>query len=416
MRCRRVGNLRLARGAQRSRLGRCRAWPTATMSVCRCPTRASAWTMQLWLVHQNRFSPRKRSGRGLASGCRWDMDWRHSRAAACTSRASCNRARRWNCGCPLPLPVPPPSASIRRQKKIGEPRRARPTAFWLWTMTRWWQRAPCQCFTTSAIAPPLPPHAPSPSKRSATSRRLISSSPTKSCREYPASNWPAACARSGPIYPLFWRPVTRTLHSGASNRAWSSCTSLIFSKSSQRRSPKQWDATSRRRAPRLFGALDAPPTAGFLSAPMLVDSHCHLDFARPEDREGIVARARRADVRTLLTISTKLSEFPAVRAIAESDPDIWCSVGIHPHEAATEEGGDVGSLATYASHPKVIGIGESGLDFHYDHSPRDAQVAAFRHHARASRAAGVPLIVHSRGADAETVAVLEDEGVSSGVI
>src|SRR5487761_1467214 len=79
--------------------------------------------------------------------------------------------------------------------------------------------------------------------------------------------------------------------------------------------------------------------AGFLSA-MLVDSHCHLDFARPEDRDGVIARARRAGVTTLLTISTKLSEFPAVRAIAESDPDIWCSVGIHPHEAATEEGGD----------------------------------------------------------------------------
>ena len=149
---------------------------------------------------------------------------------------------------------------------------------------------------------------------------------------------------------------------------------------------------------------------------MLVDSHCHLDFARPEDREGIVARARRAGVGTLLTISTKLSEFPAVRAIAESDPDIWCSVGIHPHEAATETGGDVESLATYASHPKVIGIGESGLDFHYDHSPRDAQVAAFRHHARAARTADVPLIVHSRGADPETVAVLEEEGVASGVI
>src|SRR5690348_1843647 len=149
---------------------------------------------------------------------------------------------------------------------------------------------------------------------------------------------------------------------------------------------------------------------------MLVDSHCHLDFAQPEERDSIVARARRAGVATLLTISTKLSEFPAVRAIAESDPDIWCSVGIHPHEAATEEGGDVDNLAAYARHPKVIGVGESGLDFHYDHSPRAAQIAAFRHHARAAHAASVPLIVHSRGADAETVAVLEEEGVSSGVI
>ena len=85
---------------------------------------------------------------------------------------------------------------------------------------------------------------------------------------------------------------------------------------------------------------------------MLVDSHCHLDFARPEDREGIIARARRAGVTTLLTISTKLSEFPAVRAIAESDPDIWCSVGVHPHEAATEEGGDAENQAAQASHPR----------------------------------------------------------------
>lgn len=149
---------------------------------------------------------------------------------------------------------------------------------------------------------------------------------------------------------------------------------------------------------------------------MLVDSHCHLDFARPEEREGIVARARRAGVTTLVTISTKLSEFPAVRTIAESDSDIWCSVGIHPHEAATEEGGDAENLAAHARHPKVIGIGESGLDFHYNHSPREAQIAAFRQHAHASRAAGVPLIVHSRGADAETIAVLKEEGVSSGVI
>lgn len=149
---------------------------------------------------------------------------------------------------------------------------------------------------------------------------------------------------------------------------------------------------------------------------MLVDSHCHLDFARPEERAGIVTRARRAGVVTLLTISTKLSEFPAVRAIAEGDPDIWCSVGVHPHEAATEEGGDAENLAAQARHPKVIGIGESGLDFHYNHSPRDAQIAAFRQHARAAGAAGVPLIVHSRGADPETVAVLEEEDVAAGVI
>ncbi|MDE2229819.1 MAG: TatD family hydrolase [Alphaproteobacteria bacterium] len=149
---------------------------------------------------------------------------------------------------------------------------------------------------------------------------------------------------------------------------------------------------------------------------MLVDSHCHLDFVPTEERAGVIARARRAGVTTLLTISTKLSEFPAVRAIAESDPDIWCSVGIHPHEAAAEEGGDADRLTALARHHKVVGIGESGLDFHYDHSPRAEQVAAFRRHARAARTAAMPLIVHSRNADPETVAVLEEEGVSAGVI
>jgi TatD DNase family protein len=148
---------------------------------------------------------------------------------------------------------------------------------------------------------------------------------------------------------------------------------------------------------------------------MLVDSHCHLDFARPEDRDGVITRARRAGVTTLLTISTKLAEFPAVRAIAEADPDIWCSVGIHPHEAAAEEGNSE-TLAALAAHPKVVAIGETGLDFHYNHSPRDAQIAAFRNHARAAQSANVPLIVHSRAADAETVAVLEKEGVCAGVI
>jgi len=149
---------------------------------------------------------------------------------------------------------------------------------------------------------------------------------------------------------------------------------------------------------------------------MLVDSHCHLDYADPAARAGIVERARRAGVRTLLTISTKLSEFPQVEAIAESDPDIWCSVGVHPHEAAAEPGADAATLARLASHPKVIGIGESGLDFYYQHSPRAAQTDSFRRHAQAARAAKVPLIVHSRDADPETAAVLEEEGVSSGVI
>jgi TatD DNase family protein len=149
---------------------------------------------------------------------------------------------------------------------------------------------------------------------------------------------------------------------------------------------------------------------------VLVDSHCHLDSADEAERPEIVARARRAGVATLLTICTKLSEFPMVAAIAEGDPDIWCSVGVHPHEAASEPGTDTARLETLARHPKVVGIGETGLDYYYDHSPRDRQAAVFRAHAAAARASGLPLIVHTRDADAETAAILAEEKPPAGVI
>ena len=148
----------------------------------------------------------------------------------------------------------------------------------------------------------------------------------------------------------------------------------------------------------------------------LVDSHCHLDYAPEGERKDIVARARRAGVATLVTICTKLAEFPQVRAIAETDPDIWCSVGTHPHEAAAEKGAGADEISRLTGHPKVIGIGETGFDFHYNHSPREDQEAAFRSHARAARVSGLPLIVHSRNADAETVSVLEEEKPPAGVI
>src|SRR5258708_22439911 len=132
---------------------------------------------------------------------------------------------------------------------------------------------------------------------------------------------------------------------------------------------------------------------------MLVDSHCHLDYAAPEERAEILARARRAGVATLLTISTKLSEFPAVRAIAAGDADVWCSVGIHPHEAASEEDPGVAGLVSLAQHAKVVGIGESGLDFYYEHSPRPRQEALFPAPCAAARPARPPLILPTRAAD-----------------
>ena len=149
---------------------------------------------------------------------------------------------------------------------------------------------------------------------------------------------------------------------------------------------------------------------------MLVDSHCHLDYAAPEERAEILARARRAGVATLLTIGTKLSEFPSVRAIAAGDADVWCSVGIHPHEAASEADPGIAGLVSLTKHDKVVGIGETGLDFYYEHSPRPQQEALFRIHCAAARETGLPLIVHTRDADPETAAILAQEKPPAGVI
>lgn len=149
---------------------------------------------------------------------------------------------------------------------------------------------------------------------------------------------------------------------------------------------------------------------------MLVDSHCHLDF--PEfnvELDAVMDRARRAGVGTMVTISTKLSEWERVRAIAEAYPEVWCSVGVHPHEAAVEQGtDDVARLATLARHPRVVGIGESGLDYYYEHSPRKAQQRAFRAHCAAARETGLPLIVHTRDADEDMIRILGEESQAEG--
>ena len=143
---------------------------------------------------------------------------------------------------------------------------------------------------------------------------------------------------------------------------------------------------------------------------LLVDSHCHLDFDDfAAERGEVIARARRAGVGTMVTICTKITEFPSIRAIAETDPDIWCTVGIHPHEAASEPDTDEAALVGHASHPKVIGIGECGLDYHYDYAPRDRQADVFRTHARAAKMAGVPMVVHTREADTDTARLLTEE-------
>jgi TatD DNase family protein len=150
---------------------------------------------------------------------------------------------------------------------------------------------------------------------------------------------------------------------------------------------------------------------------MLVDSHCHLDFPdfAPE-RDTVISRAFAAGVGTILTICTRLDQFDGVRAIAESDKRIWCSAGAHPHEAADHAGLLADRLVALAAHQRVVGIGETGLDFHYDLSPRDTQEAVFRAHIAASQQSGLPLIIHAREADTEIADILSKEQPPPGVL
>jgi TatD DNase family protein len=150
---------------------------------------------------------------------------------------------------------------------------------------------------------------------------------------------------------------------------------------------------------------------------MLVDSHCHLDFPdfAPE-RDAVIARAFAAGIGTMLTICTRLDQFDGVREIADADPRIWCSVGAHPHEAADHAELIADRLVELAAHPRVVGIGETGLDFHYDLSPHAVQEQVFRAHIAASRQSGLPLIIHAREADAEIAAILHAETPPPGVL
>jgi len=142
----------------------------------------------------------------------------------------------------------------------------------------------------------------------------------------------------------------------------------------------------------------------------LIDSHCHLDFPDfGEELDDVVARAGRAGISHMVTISTHVSRFPRVLAVAERFDNVFCSVGIHPHEAGTEAEVSAAELISLAQHPKVVGIGETGLDFYYEHSPRDVQERQFRTHIEAARETGLPLIVHTRDADTDTIRILEEE-------
>ena len=143
---------------------------------------------------------------------------------------------------------------------------------------------------------------------------------------------------------------------------------------------------------------------------MLVDSHCHLDFPdfAPE-LEAVVARAEAAGVGRMVTISTRVRRHAQVLAIAERFPNVTCSVGTHPHHAHEELDITAEDLVARAEHPKVVAIGEAGLDYHYDNSPRDAQEQGFRTHIAAARATQLPLVIHSREADDDMARILEEE-------
>lgn len=143
---------------------------------------------------------------------------------------------------------------------------------------------------------------------------------------------------------------------------------------------------------------------------MIIDSHCHLDFPdfAPE-RDAVVARARAAGLARIITISTRIDKAAAVRTIAEAYDDVFFTVGTHPHEAHLDPEAPAERIVELARHPKCVGIGEAGLDYHYDKAPRDVAARVFRTHIAAARQSGLPLVIHSRDADDDTAAILTDE-------
>ena len=147
---------------------------------------------------------------------------------------------------------------------------------------------------------------------------------------------------------------------------------------------------------------------------MLIDSHCHLDGFHGDDLAAVRARARDAGVGEMVSISTRLDQAPALIALASAHAPLWCTIGVHPHHVAEAPLAEIPDLVALAAHPRVIGIGESGLDYFYDRAPRPVQQESFRRHIRAAREAGVPLVIHARDADDDIAAILQDETALGG--
>nr|WP_246736145.1 TatD family hydrolase [Enterovirga sp. DB1703] len=142
----------------------------------------------------------------------------------------------------------------------------------------------------------------------------------------------------------------------------------------------------------------------------MIDSHCHLDFPDfAEDLPGVIARAKAAGVGRMVTISTRVAKAATYRRIAEAHPEVFFTVGTHPHNAAEEPDVPAAEIVTAVAHPRCIAVGEAGLDFHYDKSPRDVQERVFRAHIAAARESGLPLVIHARDADDDMIRILTEE-------
>ena len=142
---------------------------------------------------------------------------------------------------------------------------------------------------------------------------------------------------------------------------------------------------------------------------MLIDSHCHLDHWDAAELPAVMARAAQAGVGQVVTIGTSMAQSRSILRIAEPRPDVWCMIGVHPHNAAAARVASPEALVAMTGHPRVIGIGESGLDYFYDKAPRDIQKASFRAHIRAAQLSGLPLAIHARDADDDIAGILKEE-------
>jgi len=148
---------------------------------------------------------------------------------------------------------------------------------------------------------------------------------------------------------------------------------------------------------------------------MLIDSHCHLDYYTPEELPGIFQRAAELGVGEMVTIGTTLAQSEKIVELTKTWTNVWCTVGIHPHHAAEQRPPTPEQIVAMTRHPRVIGVGEAGLDYFYDRSPRDVQQAVFRVQIRAAQLSGLPLAIHARDADTDIMKILQEERDTGGI-